>query len=56
MLGCQPADCVFVDNSVQNLLTAREMGIRTVLFNRDGEQYDGNVVNSFSELGSLLLS
>ncbi|MBQ9142425.1 MAG: hypothetical protein IJX63_11650 [Lachnospiraceae bacterium] len=54
MLGCQPTDCIFVDNSVQNLLAARELGMQTVLFNRDGEQYDGYVVNSFEELGNWL--
>ena len=54
VLGCQPADCIFVDNSVQNLLAARELGMQTVLFNRDGELYDGYVVNSFEELGNWL--
>lgn len=53
-LGCEPQDCVFVDNSVKNLLVAGEAGMQTVLFNRDGEEYEGNVVNSFAELGELL--
>ena len=53
-LGCEPGDCIFVDNSVKNLLAAREVGMQTVLFNRDGEEYEGEVVNSFLELGELL--
>lgn len=53
-LGCEPGDCIFVDNSVKNLLVAEELGIRTILFNRDGEEYDGEVVNDFVELGVAL--
>lgn len=53
-LGCEPGDCIFVDNSVKNLLAACEVGMQTVLFNRDGEEYEGDVVNSFLELGELL--
>ena len=43
-----------MDNSVKNLLTAAELGIEPVLFNRDGEEYGGTVVNSFPELAELL--
>lgn len=30
------------------------MGIQTILFNRDDEEYDGKVVNDFEELGKML--
>ena len=49
-----PAECVFIDNSVRNLETASELGIQTILFNRDNENYAGTIINSFSELASFL--
>ena len=52
--GRPPESCVFVDNSVKNLLAAEEMGIRPVLFNRDQEEYGGTIVNSFEELAAWL--
>ena len=53
-LHCEPQDCIFVDNSVKNLRVAEELGMQTILFNRDGEEYEGNVVNDFMELEKLL--
>ena len=53
-LGCRAEDCVFIDNSVNNLNAAAELGIRPVLFNRDGVEYEGITVNNFTELGDLL--
>ncbi len=53
-MGCRAEDCVFIDNSVKNLHAAAGVGIRTILFNRDGEEYEGITVNDFSELGDLL--
>ena len=53
-LQCNPQECIFVDNSVQNLNAAQQAGIDTVLFNRDNEVYSGNIVNNFQELDSLL--
>lgn len=53
-LQCRPEECIFVDNSVKNLLVAEEVGMNTILFNRDGEEYDGVVVNDFVELGKVL--
>lgn len=55
-LRCKPGECIFVDNSVKNLLVAEELGIQTILFNRDGEEYSGRVVNDFIELGHMLES
>ena len=53
-LGCNAEQCVFVDNSVSNLLVAQDFGIQTVLFNRDGVEYDGRVVDDFRALGVML--
>lgn len=53
-LQCKPEDCIFVDNSVKNLRVAEELGMQTILFNRDGEEYEGNVVNDFWELEETL--
>lgn len=53
-LGRDAGDCIFVDNSSKNLLVAERFGIQTVLFNRDGEEYSGVVVNDFEELESYL--
>ena len=46
--------CVFIDNSTENLKTAEKLGIKTVLFNRDGVEYSGMTVNNFSELGEIM--
>jgi putative hydrolase of the HAD superfamily len=53
-LGVPAGECVFVDNSVENLRTAAGLGMDAVLFNRDGEEYDGKTVYSFGELERLL--
>ena len=53
-IHCNPQECVFVDNSVQNLNAAQEAGINAVLFNRDNEVYSGDIVNNVHELSSLL--
>lgn len=53
-IQCCPQECILVDNSVQNLNAAQNVGINTVLFNRDHEAYAGNVVNNFQELDSIL--
>lgn len=53
-LQCNSQECIFVDNSVQNLNAAQEAGINTVLFNRDNEVYSGNSVNNFQELDGFL--
>lgn len=47
-------ECIFIDNSVKNLKTAEELNISTILFNRDNEEYDGKIVNSFDELDVML--
>ena len=47
-------ECIFVDNSVKNLKIADELNISTILFNRDNEEYNGEIVNSFDELDVML--
>ncbi len=49
-LGKSPAECIFVDDRVENLLHAEEVGISPILFNRDDSHYDGATVYSFAEL------
>ena len=53
-LGCNAEQCVFVDNSVKNLLVVGELGMETILFNRDGVEFEGNVVDDFGALGEML--
>lgn len=53
-LSVSAEDCIFIDNSVANLRTAHEIGMNTILFNRDNEVYDGSTVYSFEELFHIL--
>lgn len=50
----KPSECVFVDNSVENLKVANELGFCSVLFNRDHVAYSGIVVNTFEELAAVV--
>lgn len=54
-IGRRAEECIFVDNSVSNLQVAEQLGISTILFNRDKEEYNGKIVNDFIELETLLL-
>jgi putative hydrolase of the HAD superfamily len=47
-------DCIFIDNSTTNLNVARNIGMDTILFNRDNVEYDGKVVYSFQELSNII--
>lgn len=53
-IGKRAEECCFIDNSVSNLNVAAELGILPILFNRDQEEYNGIVVNSFEELAEFL--
>lgn len=53
-LGCSAGESVFVDNSAANLRAAEKLGIQTVHFNRDGEDYEGRQVQNFRELAEAL--
>ena len=54
--GVAADDRIFIANSAKNLRAASEIGMDTVLFNRDNETYDGKVVYSFDELYRLLVT
>ena len=47
-------ECVFIDDRRRNLAPAAELGIETILFDRNGSGYDGKSVASFSELREML--
>ena len=51
-IGKSSVECIFIDNSVKNLEVATELGIHTILFKRDNEDYNGIIVNSFEELAN----
>lgn len=53
-IGKRAEECCFIDNSVSNLKVAAELGILPILFNRDKEEYNGIVVNTFEELAEFL--
>ena len=46
-------ECIFIDDSIANINSAKEMDIHTVLFNRFGEDYSGDQVKTFEELDKL---
>ncbi len=52
--GKSARECIFVDNSAKNLLSAEEVGMSPILFNRDNEHYYGAEVFDFDELYSMI--
>ena len=54
-LGLDAEDCMYVDDRRYNLSTAENVGIKAVLFNSRGVEYDGATVGNFSELAALLV-
>jgi len=52
----KPDECLFIDDNVTNILSAKNLGIESVLFNRFQEQYEGYMVHSFDELDEFLQS
>ena len=54
-LGARPSECLFVDDYPERVDAARELGICSVLFNREGHDYNGLRVESFGQLEQLLL-
>ena len=53
-LGLDPEECIFVDDRPVNLEPAAEIGMRTVLYNRDGQDYQGEQIYSLAELLDIL--
>lgn len=52
-LGLDAGDCVYVDDRRNNLSAAEAVGIKAVLFNSRGVEYDGATVESFAKLAQL---
>ncbi|MBQ8439614.1 MAG: HAD-IA family hydrolase, partial [Clostridia bacterium] len=48
-------ECLFIDDNINNILSAQKLGINSILFNRYNEQYTGEQVHSFEELAQVLL-
>ncbi|MDR1689394.1 MAG: HAD-IA family hydrolase [Clostridiales bacterium] len=53
-LGIPAEECIFIDNSTENLNAASSVGMDVILFNRDNESYDGKTIYSFEELARLV--
>ena len=53
-IGKKPEECLFIDNTGKNLTVAQEMGIMTVMFDRDKEAYTGTKVTTFEELARII--
>jgi len=53
-VGVAAGECLFVDNSAANVRAALTMGMEAVLFDRDGEAYEGKKVADFAELAQVL--
>ncbi len=53
-IGKKAEECLFIDNTGKNLLVAQELGIVTVMFDKDKEEYTGTKVNSFEELAQVI--
>ncbi|MBP3616852.1 MAG: HAD-IA family hydrolase [Lachnospiraceae bacterium] len=53
-IGKKPEECLFIDNTAQNLLVAQELGIVPIMFDRDKEEYAGTKVNTFEELAKVI--
>ena len=49
-----PNKCVFVDNSVKNLIVTEKLGFHTILFNRDHEVYNGHIINKNNNTYDIL--
>lgn len=53
-MGAKPYECVFIDDSPERVDAAAELGIASILFNRDNIAYKGLQVKSFEGLRALL--
>ena len=47
-------ECLFIDDNINNILSAQKLGINSILYNRYNEQYTGEKVHSFEELEKAL--
>ena len=54
-IGLKPEECLFIDDSVANLQQAENLGINTVHFNRFGEAYNGQSVQTLNDIDDVLM-
>ena len=54
-LRIKPSECVFIDDSPERVDVARELGISSILFDREGHDYNGLRVKTFVQIAKLLL-
>ena len=54
-LGAKPMECLFIDDYPERVDAARELGISSILFDRQVHDYRGLRVKSFKQLEQLLL-
>ena len=47
-------ECLFIDDNINNILSAQKLGINSILYNRYNKQYTGEKVHSFEELEKAL--
>lgn len=52
--GKNSEECLFVDDNINNITAAKNMGMDTILFNRYNEEYEGEKVYSFEELSEVI--
>lgn len=53
-MDIKPSECVFIDDDPRRVDAAAELGIASILFNRNNDSYKGLQVKSFKELSAIL--
>jgi putative hydrolase of the HAD superfamily len=53
-MNAKPSECVFIDDDPRRVDAAAELGIASILFNRNNDSYKGIQVRSFKELSDIL--
>jgi putative hydrolase of the HAD superfamily len=53
-MNVKPFECVFIDDDPRRVNAAAELGIASILFNRNQNRYKGIQVMSFKELSAVL--
>ena len=54
-LVAKPNECVYIDDYPERVEIARELGLVSILFDREGHDYSGLRIKSFKQLEQLLL-
>lgn len=53
-LGLCASDCLYIDDRAPNVLAAKALGFRSILFNRDSSECDCEQIISLSQLNDIL--